>query len=466
MKKSLTAVSVVCLLGLLACPIFAQNTPNQLNRYVISQLSVDEKEAIASMPDEQLPELTQEEIKSLLQGITDSGTCQLPEVAQDVSDYITENATFAATGKLNPWEQKRSELYRYVQSSDWRTGKNISDADRAFRKTIGTIAFGLVKEIAQLCGYDRILDRIEQMAINRYENNQTIQSAAAAVAANISDAATSDEHTTNALYRAVQHNAFTLLSMSSVDYQKLVAAYPEVEFLFDDMYTFFRWRYELRNVEPSYKLNENNIDVEFRLASRTNSFFAFWELANIAKAEVRNAVADDEEQLSTLSVSDERDSMKVFHAYAKQALYFGRIWNGMQRFAVKREALPKEINPVRGAVKAFIKKDIQTTFEPLENDEILNILATIRSNYTLARRISEKYWNKWVAANLTEQKRQQILEEFKNFLEQNPQHPADSVRVRDFSEQSSQMQQDIDALLQELLPSEQPISTEEEGAGK
>lgn len=459
MKKCLTAVSVMCVLSMLACPVFAQHAQNQLNSYVISQLTDEEKEEIAALPEEELPELTEEEIKSILQEMTKSGTCQLPEVAQDVSDYITENATFAATGKLNPWEKKRAELYGYVQSSDWRTGKNISDADRAFRKTIGTIAFGLIKEAAQLCGYDRILDRIEQMAINRYENNQTIQSAAAVVAANISDATTNDEHTTNALYRTVQHNAFTLLTMSSVDYQKLVATYPEVEFLFDDMYTFFRWRYELRTTDPSYKLNENNIDVAFRLASRTNSFFAFWELANIAKAQVRNAIADNEEQLTTLTPDDERDSMKVFHVYAKQALYFGRIWNGMQRFAVKREALPKDLDPVRGAVKKSIKKDIRATFEPLEKDEILKILDTIRTNYAFARRVSEKFWNKWAAANLTAQKRRQMLEQLKELIEQTPRHPADSLSVRDLSEQSSQIQIDIDALMKDLLPPAEPEGT-------
>ncbi|MBR4592837.1 MAG: hypothetical protein IKO35_06485 [Elusimicrobiaceae bacterium] len=427
MKKLFLTAGLACLMGLVTSPVFAQNAQSQLNRYVTSQLTADEKATIAQLPSESEAELSEEEIRSILEKIISDNACPWPEVAQDLTNYITESAVFGATGQLTDWELKRSELYSYVQSSNWRTGKNISDADRSFRKTLRTIAFGLVKEAAQLCGWDRILDRLEQEAINKYENNETIQNTVAAVTANISDAVNSEDHTIESLYKDVQHNAFTLLSLNHVDYQKLKKAYPEVEYLFEDLYTFFKWRYELREADSSYKLNENNINVEFRLASSTNSFFAFWELANVAKSEMKNAVSNNSSTLTTLTVSDERDNMQLLASRAKQALYFGRVWNGMERYAVKRNILPKTLDPEHGARKASIKKAIKISFDPLSDEEILNILTDIRSHYASARSISEKHWGKWASEKLAQQKRRQIQKKLKALLQQ--QGSADSVKL-------------------------------------
>lgn len=435
MKNLFIAVTTICLAGILAAPAPAQDLQNQLNRYVTSQLSDDEKASFAQSSEEKMPEdAIYREIESMLRSLLETNTCPLPEVAQDLTQYIKEEAFFSATGQLNGWEQKRSELYRYIQNSNWRTGKNISNADRAFRETLQTIFFGLFKQLAQLCGWDRLLDRLEQEAINRYENNEEIQIAIATVAANISDATHEENHTVNDLYNDIQHNAFTLLTINSVDFNKLTAAYPEVKFLFDDMYTFFKWRYDLRNTDESYKLNENNIHVEFRLAASTNSFFAFWELANIAKAEMRNAAENSENRgnnLITLTVSDERDNMRLFETYANEALYFGRVWNGMQEYAVKRGILPENLDPKRGARKNSIKKSIENSFNGLSNEQILSILDNVRNYYASAREISENYWNEWA----TRQNEQQIQEYLQGLL-QKIEQAADSLST----------QQNIDSL--------------------
>ena len=428
MKKLFIANFIVLLIVILSVPVFAQNIQNQLNRYVSLKLNDVEKEDITKLDDEEQENLTYEEIKSILESIIDQNTCQISEVAQDLSDYINENALFSATGKSNEWEERRSELYHYVQSSDWRTKKDISDADRAFRETLNTIAFGFVKETAQLCGWDRILDRLEQEAINKYENNESIQNAIASVAATINDAINNEDNTTDVLYIKVQHNAFNLLTMSYVDFNKLIKKYPEVEFLFEDMYTFFKWRYELRTAEPSYKLNENNINVEFRLPTSTNSFFAFWELANIAKAEIKNAIANNNDSLITLSVSDERDNMKFFDTYAKQALYFGQIWNGMQRYAAKKGIIPEVLNPKRAARKVSIKKAINDSFSELSDEQILSVLDEIRSHYISARSISEHYWQKWASVKLTERKNKQFEAHFEKIFQQ-IQKTADTLKT-------------------------------------
>ncbi len=410
MKKIL--ITVFCLISL-SIPSLAQDVKDKLDRYVKSQLTTTDKSEIANLPEtETQPNLTLEEIKNILTKIAnDSETCNLPNIAQDLNDYIIEEATFSVMGEANSWEKKRSELYRYVRSSNWRTGKNISEADREFIKTLTNITVGLLKQAAQLCGWDRVLDRLEQAAINKYENNEQIQNAVATVKANISDALNNDDHTLETLYTAVQHNAFTLLSMNYVDYKKLSNAFPEVKFLFEDLYTFFKWRYDLRTNDASYRLNENNINVKFRMAAATNSFFAFWELANIAKAEIKRAVEDEEDNLTTLTVSDERDSMELFDAYAKQALYFGRLWNGMQRYGVEKGYLPETLNPKRGARKNTIKKDINRSLDQLDKDNLLNVLGNVRENYNNARSVAEEYWNNWLSANLSGQKNVQIPEQ-------------------------------------------------------
>jgi len=419
MKKILITAFIACVIGVLPNTVLAQNLQEQMSRYINSDLNDADKQTIAqtkneNIEDEEIQNFSYEEIKTLLQSIVKEGSCDLPYAAQDLSFYITEKSLSSATGEISTWEKRRSELYTYVKSSNWRTGKNISDADREFRKTINTIFFGLIKEAARLCGYDRILDRLEQESLNKQNNNEDIQVAIATVENNIANAFEDENLTINALYREIQHNAFVLLGISNVDYTKLIKEFPEVKFLFNDMYTFFKWRYELRNSNQAYKLNENNINVSFRTAAATNSFFAFWELANIAKTEMRISANNTNDKLTTLSVSGERDNIKLFDAYAKQALYFGRMWNGMQHYAVKKEILPKTLDPKRHGGSSSLKKEIKNSFKNLDNGQILSVLNHIRAYYTNAREVSENYWIKWSA----KQKSLQIKNRWENLLQQ------------------------------------------------
>ncbi|MCR5504184.1 MAG: hypothetical protein K6E94_01200 [Elusimicrobiaceae bacterium] len=202
--------------------------------------------------------------------------------------------------------------------------------------------------------------------------------------------------------------------MSFTDFKKVTEQYPEVKFLFEDMYTFFKWRYELRDKNNSYKLNENNINVKFRLSASTNSFFAFWELANIAKSTMRHAADNKDNDLTNLTVSAERDNMEIFENYARQALYFGRIWNGMQRYAVKKGAIPENLNPKRGARKKAIKRAIKSSFKDLNNEQIANVLDEVRNYYVSARKVSESYWSNWVK----KQKNNKVQANLDKMLEQ------------------------------------------------
>lgn len=403
MKKHI-AISLL----LLSCAfgtVQAQNAAVQLNNYISHKTDAAAQQEIDQETLETDTNLSTKDIQAAVDEV-----CSLPDPVSDVKEYVTDNAQFTATGKLNAWEKKRAELYRYVQGSNWHTWKNISDGDRRFVETLKTICFGLIKETAAACGYDRIIDRLEQKAINEYENNQEVQNAVQAVLSDISDAANNEKHTADAMYVQVQHNAFILLLMNYVDYKKLVAQYPEVDFLFDDLYTFFKWRADLRTYDPAYKLNENNINVAFRHAVSTNSFFGWWELTNIAKMEMRNAVESGSHRLNTQTISDERDGMKSFEAYAKRARYFGRLWNGMQRYAVQKKILPKVRNPKRGAGRVSIREAIKDSFAPLTNEQVLSTLTDIRHHYITERTRAEKVWQKWYQDNLASRQQQASLE--------------------------------------------------------
>lgn len=416
MKKLFLFAFIVCLIGIFYSPVFAQEVQNKLNRYVTSQLTDEDKtDAITStsLEEDETDEMTLEQLKKALQKLANSNG-DLPEISKDLSGYITGNALSSATGEINAWEKRRSELYKYVQSSNWITGKDISDGDRAFRETLSTIAVGLIKQLARKWGCDLMFDRMEEKSNNAYENSEDIQVAAATVAANLNDALHSDDHTVNTLYIDIQHNAFNILGMSFTDFKKVSTQYPEVKFLFEDMYTFFKWRYELRDKNNSYKLNENNINVKFRLSSTTNSFFAFWELANIAKSTMRHAADNKDNDLTNLTVSAERDNMEIFENYARQALYFGRIWNGMQRYAVKRGVLPENLNPERGARKKTIKRAIKSSFKDLNNEQVANVLDEVRNYYVSAREVSENYWSNWVK----KQKNNKVQANLEEMLEQ------------------------------------------------
>lgn len=414
MKKIFIASFVACAIGLLPNTVLAQNLQEQITRYVTSKLNENDKQTVAKSDYEETQDFDYNEVKNLLQSIMNQQTSPSPEVVQDLSSYITEKAVSSATGEISEWEKKRSELYNYLKSSNWLTGKNISDADREFRETLKTMFFGLIEEAAKAYGYDLLLDRLEQEAMNKQDNNEAIQVAIATVENNIDNVFSEEDYTTNSLYIAIQHNAFVLLGISDIEYQKLIKEFPEVKFLFDDMYTFFKWRYELRNSNSAYKLNEDNINVSFRTAAATNSFFAFWELANIAKTEMRIAADAQKDNLNSLTVSEERDNIKFFNAYAKQALYFGRIWNNMQHYAVKKEILPKSLDPKRRGNKHSIKKEVKNSFKDLDNDQILSVLNEVRNYYAKAREISEDYWNKWVA----KQKNLQMQNSWENLLQQ------------------------------------------------
>ncbi|MCR5504183.1 MAG: hypothetical protein K6E94_01195 [Elusimicrobiaceae bacterium] len=148
MKKLFLFAFIACLTGIFYSPVFAQEVQNKLNRYVTSQLTDnDKKVAITSTSLEEGDEIdtmTLEQLKEELQKLANSNG-DLPEISKDLSGYITGNALSSATGEINAWEKRRSELYKYVQSSNWITGKDISDGDRAFKETLSTIAVGLIK---------------------------------------------------------------------------------------------------------------------------------------------------------------------------------------------------------------------------------------------------------------------------------------------------------------------------------
>jgi thermostable 8-oxoguanine DNA glycosylase len=168
-----------------------------------------------------------------------------------------------------------------------------------------------------------------------------------------------------------------------------------------------------------------------RRSSRTNSFLAWWELANIAKDAIRQSIEQDQNKASTESPTTERDNMEVYQSYGKRSLYFGRLWNGIQRYAVKgRQAMVAHMNPKRGAFKAKLKHAIEQDMANLSNEEVVAVLTDVRARYVNARIDTEAAWGTWVRAHASEIKRQRKIMR-QRYEERNPEQAADADEVAD-----------------------------------
>ena len=393
-----------------------QSNQTNFSKEVEPKSLADELEdAVSKMGQNSTLELdpqVQQQVATVLQQDIPPG----PEIVSDVHDYIKDQGKYASVGKLDSWEAKRIELFSLIQNSNWYTRKGISEADKHLLETVKTVFFGLIKEAANALGWDFIFDRLEQKTINNDETNELVKYAIQNANQDIKDLANEDDHSLHEMYIQVQHNAFNLVLMNHLDYQKLVKAYPEVEFLFEDLYTFFKWRSELNAYEPGYKLNENNIHVEFRNAEATNSFFAWWELASIAKVCMRQAVEQGKQFSSNFSSTDERDSMGLYDAYAGRALYFSRVWNGLQRYAVNHKALPRTLYPKRGAFKIKIRQQINKDLQGFSNEQMVQMLDEIRADYVQTRRATEQEWNQWLEEQIQTQQQQETQQELEKSL--------------------------------------------------
>lgn len=402
--KSITSLLAVLVLSNLS--VFAQNTDQQFDQYFEQQLR-----AIGITSDKTTQTIYP--FSPILSEQEQQQYQKKSDIEQDINQYVDDQNDYSITGELNEWDRKRILLYRYVQTSNWLTWRNISDADRAFTDWIQTVGLGLAKQVMAFMGTDLIFDRVSQKLTNEYESSAQVKYLKQAVEADIDDI--EGNNSVDEMYIKIQSNAFYLLSLNHVDYLKLVKAYPEVAYLFEDLYTFFKWRYQLRTYDPNYKLNENNINVAARKATHTNSFFAWWELANIAKASIRASIATQTVSPTPQTVSDERDNMEFFQSVSKRALYFGRLWNGIQRYLVRtRHFIPKRLDPKRG-VGMFhqnIGHTINHDMQALSNQETLDVLNRIRQHYVVARQQTETFWQQWLqdnAAALQEQRKAQRL---------------------------------------------------------
>jgi len=425
--KKLMLLAVICCLSL---PVLAQNTTYTLSEYVHGDLIDADVATIGNEPMPQ-PNISVDEIaeyvaQTIKQKLTLSKqTPQQDEnpntdeknfniesdsTAEDVLEFIADEKQYDITGELGEWEQKRADTYKYVQESDWLTGLMISQGDWRLVRKIFDQLVGITDEVLHIMGMDTIKDEIDKAVLDMQEGNaKELLQNASEVTTNIIEASASQESAIDTHYVKVQHNAFRLLVMNSGDFRKLIAKYPETTFLLDDLYTFFKWRHDLREIDKSYSLNENEFASTFWSATRTNSFFGWWELAIWAKKETRNAAAQNLSVPNTRDQDKENHSMRILKHRARNARYFGRKWNGLQRYAVNHKMLPKELYPKRGAGLGSIKRSINRDLQGKTQEEVLFQLDTIRNTYVETRQETEQAWQEWL--NARQQQKEQLMKE-------------------------------------------------------
>lgn len=336
-----------------------------------------------------------------------------PEPQEDLETYFLDNELLSSFGDTDAFDKRQDELAFYILNSDWRTYKGLSQGDKA-------VILGLVKLAQAFLGWMNlgVLDNIEASIMDKTNNQGGLSGESLSAAANIFESAGHETHDIDELYIKIQNNAFHVVLLNRVDFEKMVKKYPEVAFLFEDLYTFFRWRYEMRSRDEKYRLNENNIYHVMNSATRINSFLGWWELANVAKWFMANTITENkpEEGLYPFTMKtyeEEKNNLKVdYRPSARDARYFGRVWNCMQRYAAINRHMEKlddaqgannglgtVLSPKRG-FKLSVKRAVYKSLAPLSDQEVYDSLKNVRYQYVAMRARSEVIWRKFMTTQV------------------------------------------------------------------
>lgn len=328
---------------------------------------------------------------------------------EDLEAYFTNNELLSSFGDMSAFDQRQEELAFYILNSDWYTGKGLSQGDKA-------LIIGLVKLAQAFLGWLNLgmLDSAEASLMDKTNN----QGDAVDPISNILESAAGENHDVDKLYIKIQNNAFHVVLLNQVDFEKVVRKYPEVGFLFDDLYTFFRWRYEMRIRNEKYRLNENNIYHIMHSSTRINSFFGWWELANVAKWFMANTIKENNVSkglypFTMKTYEEEKNNLKVdYKASARDARYFGRVWNTMQHYAAKKRHMDKLTDAQRqqgiGIVlspkrwfKFSVRRAVYKSLKGLSDKEVYDELVSVRKQYVVMRARSEKKWQEFMQTQVT-----------------------------------------------------------------
>jgi len=311
---------------------------------------------------------------------TNEGSCQSKpqsDIVQDMQMHVQN--MYAA----DDWEAKRAELDKYVRESYWITGKLISEGDKQL-----AIALRLSK---------RWTNRLAEWFLDLDTIHKT--------------------HNLNVLYVKIQRNAFNLLYITRDDYFKLIQEYPEVGYLFEDLYTFFKWRAHLRksyigHEHNEYQYNEYLFFKTFMKPIQRNSFETWWELAEkIAKQEMKEVLNNTQNMetaandknicLSSKNARQERAAMNQYIPNANNALQSARRWNAIQRFyaLLHGGALPCNLHPQYGIgtpqMRKEIKNQLKNKSKNQKKEEIEQIFMDFRSKYIESRMPKDLEWKKF-----------------------------------------------------------------------
>ena len=345
-------------------------------------------------------------------------------------------AAIAQKEKELQWEKLRNELDHYVADSYWITWKWESVGDVQMALAITRLGFIPVRIATAVFGASSLSDGLEDWITKIILKERGTKLFAL-----------SPSHKMESLYVRIQYNAFNLLRISTEDYFDLIKEYPEVEYLFDDLYTFFKWRshlhgyyaeyaattnkdlakvyetyseatdnnesfysYLLKNADKKilaeylqapndYRYNEYFLYKIFQRAVRRNSFLAWERLSRIAKQQMLQAIEKKAALLTTQTAEQEEISLQDYAFQAYNALEDGRKWNGYQRYAAwHNNALPLAMNPRLGAGIA-LRKEIEKKMKGKSKENIRKAFEEKRMDYLQSRETNpvDIQWKKLLA---------------------------------------------------------------------
>jgi len=387
MKKIFTLFVVLCFT---CTSVFARTTTKKtkqsnqtveasLNNFIkdptLKNATGQEREEIEEESSQLNDEETAEEASSCSLTTDEQGKQDCLRLEKEL-DVFFQNV---AQGLENATTQQVDAVEEMVRKSLWMTGKGFSAGDVQQRQRAITIAFGLLQIVLNWAGHGEWLsDRVKENAEN--EVDKMVAYFQRKIAENAPGFSNEE------LYVKIQHDAFVVLFIPPAKLEIMMQEYPEISYLLSDMLYFFKWRTLLGQKDDKYNSNVNDINAEFRNATHMNSFLAWWMLASIADLKIEQELTGKDDRWE--DPADEKNNRRIYDSNAAIAKYYGRIWNGIQGYAVARGIFDKKMMPIRGAYNKIVKnrvtRAIDKDYKDLSDEKVALSFKRIRANYIKA----------------------------------------------------------------------------------
>ena len=213
-------------------------------------------------------------IQTILQAVLskDEEAPQRPDVAKTLSSTTATDIT------LGNFNEHQEELLTYVRDVNWKTGLQLTWRD-----------MGFFRRLRMLCTGVNLLTKPVRVDLESYAGSldTSIENASDAAVEALANASLNHSFSSMAKLSLVglvdaldKENPFLLLAFDEETYSKLVERNPNVQTLFEDMYTFFKIRSVLLGTDYNTSIKDL---VRISKIGKGNYFKTWRVLAEYAK---------------------------------------------------------------------------------------------------------------------------------------------------------------------------------------